>query len=199
MRKPILGVYDQVRHKPDCTATVCRRLEISDLGQRRRLCYLQSTNKRALISCTVTAQLIWHAYMRIYKKFLFFLGKGLSYAKTTKSFSLGFTKPVALPLHHGGFSLVHAYILSFKIINGRPRECHNKKAQSIPCTKRKRNLPKTETSKTTCKQQQKNQLLSSPTSSSSRTSTFLFCQTRRPKFIQYQLIYGYTCSQHFHK
>ena len=34
-----------------------------------------------------------------------------------------------------------------KIINGRPRECHNKKAQSIPSTKRKRNLPKTETTK----------------------------------------------------
>ena len=27
------------------------------------------------------------------------------------------------------------------------RECHNKKAQSIPSTKRKRNLPKTETTK----------------------------------------------------
>ena len=34
-----------------------------------------------------------------------------------------------------------------KIINGRPRECHNKKAQSIPSTNRKRNLPKTETTK----------------------------------------------------
>ena len=28
-----------------------------------------------------------------------------------------------------------------------PGECHNKKAQSIPSTKRKRNLPKTETTK----------------------------------------------------
>ena len=34
-----------------------------------------------------------------------------------------------------------------KIINGRPRECHNKKAQPIPSTKRKRNLHETETTK----------------------------------------------------
>ena len=36
---------------------------------------------------------------------------------------------------------------ALKIINGRPRECHNKKVQSIPSTRRKRNLPKTETIK----------------------------------------------------
>ena len=34
-----------------------------------------------------------------------------------------------------------------KIINGRARECHNKKAQPIPSTKRKRNLHETETIK----------------------------------------------------
>ena len=34
-----------------------------------------------------------------------------------------------------------------KIINGRPRECHNKKAQPIPSTKRKRTLQETETTK----------------------------------------------------
>ena len=34
-----------------------------------------------------------------------------------------------------------------KIIYGRPRECHNKKAQPIPSTKRKRNLHETETTK----------------------------------------------------
>ena len=34
-----------------------------------------------------------------------------------------------------------------KIINGRPRECHNKKVQPIPSTKRKRNLHETETTK----------------------------------------------------
>ena len=34
-----------------------------------------------------------------------------------------------------------------KIINGRPRECHNKKVQPIPSTKRKRNRHETETTK----------------------------------------------------
>ena len=46
-----------------------------------------------------------------------------------------------------GLDIVCHFFLKLKIINGRPRECHNKKAQSIPSTKRKRNLPKTETTK----------------------------------------------------
>ena len=35
LRKPVVGVSDQVRHKPACTATEDgQRLEISDLGSR---------------------------------------------------------------------------------------------------------------------------------------------------------------------
>ena len=35
LRKPVFGVFDQVRHKPGCTATEDgKRLEISDLGSR---------------------------------------------------------------------------------------------------------------------------------------------------------------------
>ena len=35
VRKPVFGVFDQVRHKPGCTATEDgKRLEISDLGNR---------------------------------------------------------------------------------------------------------------------------------------------------------------------
>ena len=35
MRIPVFGVSDQVRHKPDCTATEDgKRLDISDLGIR---------------------------------------------------------------------------------------------------------------------------------------------------------------------
>ena len=35
MRNPVFGVPDQVRHKPDCTATEdSYKLEISDLGSR---------------------------------------------------------------------------------------------------------------------------------------------------------------------
>ena len=34
-RKPVLGVSDQVRHKPGCTATEDgEKLEISDIGSR---------------------------------------------------------------------------------------------------------------------------------------------------------------------
>ena len=47
MRKPVFGVSDQLRHKPDCKATEDGwRLEISDLGNRG-LYYLCSENKGA--------------------------------------------------------------------------------------------------------------------------------------------------------
>ena len=56
MRKPVLGVADQVRHKPGCTATKDgQRLEILDLGSGV-IDILGKT--KALISCTVTPLLI---------------------------------------------------------------------------------------------------------------------------------------------
>ena len=68
MRKPVFGVSDQVQHKPDCTATEDGwRLEISDLGGRGIVLSLIAKPK-ALISCAVTAQLIWvfvFAYAKI--------------------------------------------------------------------------------------------------------------------------------------
>ena len=42
-------------------------------------------------------------------------------------------------------------------------ECHNKKAQPIPSTKRKRNLPETETTKLHVNNSRKKLDLSSPT------------------------------------
>ena len=57
MRKPILGVPEQVRHKPVCTTTEDGwRLEISDLGSGEM--YYPVAKTKALISCTVTAKLI---------------------------------------------------------------------------------------------------------------------------------------------
>ena len=56
-RKPVFRVSDEVRHKPGCTATEdCWRLEISDLGNRGIVLSLAKT--KALISCTVSVQLI---------------------------------------------------------------------------------------------------------------------------------------------
>ena len=47
MRKPVFGVFDQVRYKPGCTATEDgKRLEISDL-ESRGMFYLGSENKGA--------------------------------------------------------------------------------------------------------------------------------------------------------
>ena len=48
-------------------------------------------------------------------------------------------------------------------MEGPPRECHNKIAQPIPSTKRKRNLPETETTKLHVNNSKKKQALSSPT------------------------------------
>ena len=54
MRKTVFGVSDLVRHKPGCIATEdVWMLEISDLESTT---YLAKT--KALISCTVTVQLI---------------------------------------------------------------------------------------------------------------------------------------------
>ena len=45
MRKPVLGVFDLVQHKPDCTASEeGQRLETSDL-EKEGLYYLFSENK----------------------------------------------------------------------------------------------------------------------------------------------------------
>ena len=53
MREPVFGVSDQVQHKPGCMATEDGNgLEISDF-ERRGI-----AKTKALISCTVTAQLI---------------------------------------------------------------------------------------------------------------------------------------------
>ena len=53
MRVLVLGVFDQVRHKPGCKTTeACKRLEISDIGKE------VVAKRKTLISCTFTAQLI---------------------------------------------------------------------------------------------------------------------------------------------
>ena len=57
-RKPVFGVYNQVRHKPGCTATVDGyRLEISNL-EVEGVYYLTVAKTTVLISCAVTVQLI---------------------------------------------------------------------------------------------------------------------------------------------
>ena len=49
--KPVLGVSDQVQHKPGCTATEDGyRLEISDLGSRGIHCIIYVAKTKALIS-----------------------------------------------------------------------------------------------------------------------------------------------------
>ena len=60
MRKPVFGVHDQVRYKPCCIATEDDyKLEFSDTGSTRRGIVLSTVAKtKALISCTVTMQLI---------------------------------------------------------------------------------------------------------------------------------------------
>ena len=52
-RKPALGIYNQVRHKPSC---ICRWLEANEV---KGLHYIYIANTKALISCTVTFQLIF--------------------------------------------------------------------------------------------------------------------------------------------
>ena len=47
------------------------------------------------------------------------------------------------PLQNTTLNYKHLY----EIINGRPRECHNKIPQPIPSTMKKRNLHETETTK----------------------------------------------------
>ena len=48
VRKPVLGVSDQVRHTPGCRATEDgKKLEISDLGRRGIVLYPYSENKGA--------------------------------------------------------------------------------------------------------------------------------------------------------
>ena len=50
-RKPAFGVSDQVRHKPDCTATEDdQRLEISDLGSRGVVHVLSMKRKQRRLS-----------------------------------------------------------------------------------------------------------------------------------------------------
>ena len=78
-------------------------------------------------------------------------GGGKKRAKYTPFF--GFDWPSGVKGEDGYLHIVDdddnnaGALVYYKIINGKPRECHNKKAQSIPSTKRKRNLPKTETTK----------------------------------------------------
>ena len=58
LRKSGFGVSDQVRHKPGATATEDGQgLEISDLGSRGVVLSIRIAKTKALISCTVTAQL----------------------------------------------------------------------------------------------------------------------------------------------
>ena len=58
VRKPVFGVSDQVRHKPDCTATEHGyRLEISDLSSKGEST-IHIAKTKALISFAVTTKLI---------------------------------------------------------------------------------------------------------------------------------------------
>ena len=53
-RKPVFGVFDQVRHKPGCAATEdVKRLEISDLESRGIVLSIERIQR-----CRSTAQLI---------------------------------------------------------------------------------------------------------------------------------------------
>ena len=46
-RKPVFGVSNQVRHKPDCTATEDgQRLEISNLGSREIVLSVERKERR---------------------------------------------------------------------------------------------------------------------------------------------------------
>ena len=55
LRKPVFGVSDQIRHKPDCTAAEdSQRLEILDLGSRGIVLSIKRKRRR----WAVTAQLI---------------------------------------------------------------------------------------------------------------------------------------------
>ena len=58
--KSVFRISDQVRHKPDCTTTEASLgLGISDFGSRGLVyLYLKKTLTKALISYTVTEQLI---------------------------------------------------------------------------------------------------------------------------------------------
>ena len=74
MRNPVFRVSDQVRHKSGCTAAEdCYWLEILDLG--RGTIYVAKT--KALISCTVTAQLIC-AFVFTYAKIGFLMAQLIS-------------------------------------------------------------------------------------------------------------------------
>ena len=54
-----VGVSDQDRHKRGCTATEDWQWPvISDLGSREIICTIYEAKTKALINCTVTAQLI---------------------------------------------------------------------------------------------------------------------------------------------
>ena len=58
MRKPVVRVSYQIRHKPACTVTGDGWIiEISDLGSRGTV--LSVVKAKALISFTVTAKLIY--------------------------------------------------------------------------------------------------------------------------------------------
>ena len=59
VRKPVFEVFDQVRHKPGCTATEGGlRLEISDLDRSGIALSTDVAKTKALISFAVTAKLI---------------------------------------------------------------------------------------------------------------------------------------------
>ena len=66
MRKPVFGVSDQVRHKPDCAAT-----EDSFGFRKKRDCTICVAKTKALIRCVVTAQLIC-GFVFTYAKSWFF-------------------------------------------------------------------------------------------------------------------------------
>ena len=71
MRNPVFGVSDQVRHKPDCTATeVGYRLEISDLESSEIVlstCTLYVAKTQVLISFMSDL----HLCFRICKRLVF--------------------------------------------------------------------------------------------------------------------------------
>ena len=57
-RKPVFGVFNQIRHNPGCQTTEDnKRLELSKF-MKKRDCTIYVAKTKALISCAVTAQLI---------------------------------------------------------------------------------------------------------------------------------------------
>ena len=68
-RKPVIRVSDKVQHKQGCTTIEDGyRVEISDLGSTENV--LSEAKTKALVSCTVTAQLT-RAFVFAYAKSLF--------------------------------------------------------------------------------------------------------------------------------